>query len=973
MMKQIRHHLFVLFTFFSIATAQAQTTAFATLVNPFVGTDAHGHTHPAATLPFGMVQLGPDTRPSMLDWDGCSGYHYSDSVVYGFSHTHLSGTGVQDYNDILVMPFVGEILSFDPKNYAQPFDKKREKAAPGYYATTLANSKIRCEMTATERVGVHRYTFPANREVVRLLVDLRHRDQVLDAHLAYVNDREIVGYRHSKSWAENQQLYFVMRFSRTFSNANLLNLEKSPHVSAPDVQTQKAVGVLTFYNNEEAPLVVTVGLSSVSIEGARRNLEAECPDFNFERVRQSATATWEQELGKIAVEGGTTAQRRTFYTALYHAMLAPNLWSDTDGQYRGMDHAVHRADHKVYSVFSLWDTYRAANPLHALIAPDRMRDFVKTFLLQYREGGLLPVWELAANETNCMIGNHAIPVIWDAYTKGLVDAADAPELLQAMVKSAQLDRLGLEQYRRKGYIPADEEPEAVSKTLEYAFDDACIAHMAEALGQKETAATFARRAQQYANLYDPQTGFFRGRSNGTWRTPFDPREVNFQFTEANAWQYRFSVQHDVPGLMALMGGRDTFARRLDLLFNQPAVTTGRNQADITGLVGQYAHGNEPCHHVAYLYNDVGQPWKAQYRLRRIMSDLYSDKPDGLCGNDDCGQMSAWYVWAAMGMYPVTPGSGRYALSTPLFDKVHIRLANGKKFDIQSVAAFQYIQSAQLNGKNLTQSHLSHQDLANGGQLEFVTASHPSEWANAAAPDLPTAPPLVPIPFVKTGERVFEQKQNIALACADAKAKIFYRIGKGKSQRYTKPFAIKDDCDLYFWAERNGQASAEERARFLRKKNDLRTLRYTTPYSPQYTGGGIGGLTDLLSGGADFRSGGWQGFEGADLEVVLDLGKVQPIQRVSVNFFQDENSWIFFPVRVEFEVSDDGQNFKPLATVINEIPTTQKGSLQQAFATNPRAVRARYLRVRGVNMGMCPATHKGAGYSAWIFADEVWVE
>ncbi len=953
------------------AMGHAQSSNFTTFVNPFVGTDAHGHTHPAATLPFGMVQLGPNTRPSTTDWDACSGYHYTDSVVYGFSHTHLSGTGVQDYNDILVMPFVGEILSFDNKNYAQSFDKKNEQAAPGYYAATLRNNQIKCEMTATDRVGMHQYTFPVQHEQVRLLVDLRHRDQVLDAHLAYVNDREIVGYRRSKSWAENQHIYFVMRFSRTFANANLLDLNKSPNVSAPDVQTKAAVGVLTFYN-DTAPLVVTVGISSVSIEGARRNLEAECPDFNFERVRRNASTVWEQELSKIAVEGGTPTQQRTFYTALYHAMLAPNLWSDTDGQYRGMDQAIHRANHKVYTVFSLWDTYRAANPLHALLVPDRMRDFVKTFLLHYREGGLLPVWELAANETNCMIGNHAIPVIWDAYSKGLVDAQDAPELLQAMVKSAQLDRLGLEQYRRKGYVPADEEAEAVSKTLEYAYDDGCIARMAEALGQTELATKFGQRARQYAHLYDPQTGFFRGRSNGTWRSPFDPREVNFQYTEANAWHYRFSAQHDIPGLIALMGGRDTFSRRLDLLFNQPSATTGRNQADITGLIGQYAHGNEPCHHVAYLYNQVGQPWKAQYRLRRILNEMYSDQPDGLCGNDDCGQMSAWYVWAAMGMYPVTPGNGQYALSTPLFDKVHLRLNNGKKFDIQSVAAFQYIQSAQLDGKVWSQSQLAHQTLMDGGTLDLVTGSHPSEWATQLPP-APTTVGLVPIPFIKTGERVFNEKQTIALGCADPKAKIFYSIGKGKSQRFSKPFVIKDDCDLRFWAERDGQASVEERARFLRKKNALRAVAYTTPYNPQYTGGGMDGLTDLLSGGADFRSGGWQGFEGANLEVVLDLGSVQPIKRLAANFFQDENSWIFFPKRVEFEASTDGINFVPVGMVSNEIPTTEKGSLQQSFATNPDKVQARYLRVRGVSLGQCPPEHKGAGYAAWLFADEVWVE
>jgi predicted alpha-1,2-mannosidase len=949
----------------------AQKKGFTNFVDPFIGTAAHGHTHPAATLPFGMVQLGPDTRPSMMDWDGCSGYHYTDSLLYGFSHTHLSGTGVPDLNDILVMPFMGDVLPFELKNYAAEMDKKTEKAVPGYYAVQLKKSKITCEMTATERVGVHRYTFPVNKEMVRLLVDLRYRDNVLDAGLNYVNDREISGFRFSKAWAENQKIYFVMRFSHAFSSSNLLDTAQSPNISAPAVNSKSVVGLLHFYN-DEAPLVVTVGISAVSIEGARRNLEAECPDYNFDKVRQNASSAWEKLLSSIAVEGGTTEQNRTFYTALYHSMLAPNLWSDVDKQYRGMDDQVHSASHDVYTTFSLWDTYRAANPLHALLVPDRMRNFIKTFLLQYRQGGLLPVWELAANETNCMIGNHAIPVILDAYTKGLVDPNDAKELLQAMLKSARLDRLGLEQYRRKGYIPGDEEPESVSKTLEYAYDDWCIAQFAEALGEKDIAAEFLLRSKQYANLYDPKTGFFRGKANGTWRTPFDPKEVNFNYTEANAWQYRFSVQQDIPGLIHLMGGRDTFARRLDGIFNEVSATTGRNQADITGLIGQYAHGNEPCHHVAYLFNDVQQPWKTQYRVKQIMRDLYTDKPDGLCGNDDCGQTSAWYVWSAMGFYPVTPGSAQYAIGAPAFEKVTLNLPNTKRFEVHSVPSFLYIQSAVLNGQKYEATYLPHSAIMAGGKMDFVTGSHQSNWGTVAPPTTAQAA-LKSIPFIAAGERVFRDKQQIALGCADVKAKIFYKINNGKSHRYQKPFTINRSCNLQFWVEQNGQSSVEETARFFKKMNNLKVISYKNPYNAQYTGGGMDGLVDLLAGGADFRSGGWQGFEGADMEVVLDFGKKQEIKRVAANFIQDENSWIFFPVKVEMETSDDGVNFTPVGTIVNQIPTTVKGTIQQSFATNLSSTQARYLRVRGVSMGKCPPEHKGAGYSSWLFADEIWVD
>lgn len=555
--------LFLFALFCCAATLNAQNTGATLLqyVDPFIGTDAHGHTYPGATAPFGMVQLSPDTR--LEGWDGCSGYHYSDSLIYGFSHTHLSGTGVPDYGDILFQPYMRR-AQFDPKEYAAPFDKKSERAEPGYYAVTLnsgTTDAISVELTATDRVGVHRYIYPADREIGHMLIDLRHRDQVLASSMTVVNDHELVGYRFSSAWAKDQRLYFVIRFSRPFFNSKVIDLTQQIYLSQRSVTSKGIVGLLDFYCYEGMPVVVTVGVSAVSVQNARANLDAECKDldYDFDKIKAQTQTKWAQQLGKIELEGGTDAQKRTFYTALYHTMLAPNIYSDVNGQYRGRDMEVHETDDfTLYTVFSLWDTYRACNPLYTILEPKRTSDFIRTFLRQYDEAGLLPIWELSACETDCMIGNHAIPVIADAWRKG-IRGYDGKKALKAMLTSANQDRYGLYYYKKLGYIPSDEEPESVSKTLEYAFDDWCIAQMAQDLDQHDIASQFLRRAQNYKNVFDPTTGFFRAKNNSTWHSPFDPFEVNFNYTEANAWQYRFAAPQDVSGMMRLLGGREAFA------------------------------------------------------------------------------------------------------------------------------------------------------------------------------------------------------------------------------------------------------------------------------------------------------------------------------------------------------------------------------------------------------------------------------
>jgi predicted alpha-1,2-mannosidase len=947
-------------------------------VNPFIGTGGHGHTYPGATAPFGMVQLSPDTRLSMLDWDGCSGYHHSDSVVYGFSHTHLSGTGVADYCDILFMPYVGP-PDLELTRRGAFFQKKDEKAEAGYYALRLNESRIAVELTATEHVGLHRYTFPQSRERGSLMLDLRHRDAVLDAHLARVSDREIEGYRISSAWAKAQHVYFVARFSQPFANLNLLDLGKDPAETGPSVRGQSLAALLDFDNRYGGPLVVAVGISGVSMEAARRNLEAECAHLDFERTKRETQAKWRQQLAKITVEGGTDDQKTVFYTALYHTMIVPNRWSDTDGQYRGRDGKIHRApaDRAVYTVFSLWDTYRACNPLYTILEPRRSSDFIRSFLLQYEQAGLLPIWELAANETDCMIGNHAIPVIADAYVKGIRDY-DADLALKAMLHSTNQDRYGMRWYRELGYIPADKEPESVSKTLEYAYDDWCVAQMAQAMGRPALQAEYQRRAYNFLHIFDPETGFFRAKHNATWHSPFDPFEVNFHYTEANAWQYRFAAPQDCAMLSKLHGG--ALAERLDALFEAPARTTGRDQADITGMIGQYVHGNEPSHHMAYLYAHCGRPQDTQRRVRQIMDEQYANRPDGLSGNEDCGQMSAWFVLSALGFYPLAPGDGLYTLGTPLFPSATLHLEDGKTFRISAPgasAARCYVGAARLNGQALAGPTFPHAALAAGGTLDFDMQDSPAATVPGGGAEMP-AWPLTPVPFVAKGQRVFRGSQTIELGCLRPDATLYCALPGGPplaDAPYRGPITLQESATLRFQAvSPDGTASPVETAFFSKIPDGLRVLRYHTDYAPQYSGSGPECLIDGLRGSAtDFRTGDWQGFEGKNMDLTLDLGSTRRISKVQAGFLQDENAWIFFPSALQVEISKDGRHFTPVGTARPPKGPEEKGVWQSELLVAFKPQRARYVRITGVSLGLCPDWHKGRGKPCWVFADELRVE
>ncbi|HEY0876018.1 MAG TPA: GH92 family glycosyl hydrolase [Vicinamibacterales bacterium] len=935
------------------------------LVDPFIGTGGHGHTYPGPSLPFGMIQPGPDTR--LTGWDGCSGYHYSDTRLYGFSHTHLSGTGIPDYTDILLMPTAGEAhlnngADGEP-GYSSAFSHDEEVAQPGYYAVTLKDYDIRAELTTTLRVGLHRYRLPAGRPA-QVIVDLEHRDRLLESALDVVSPTEVAGVRRSSSWARDQVVYFVIRFSRPFTTSS---------------ETTVAGRKQAFhFGDTGGELLAKVAISAVSIEGARKNLETELPHWDFEAVRGAADAAWEKELSKIRVTGGTRDQRVTFYTALYHAMLAPNVFMDVDGRYRGRDLRIHQAEgFTYYTVFSLWDTFRALHPLLTLIDRERTRDFVRTFLRQYEDGGRLPVWELAANETDTMIGYHAVPVIADAIAKG-VDGFDVDLAFEAMKASAEEDRFGLAAYKRHGFIDASEEAEGVSRTLEYAFDDWTIAEVARRLGRTDDQKRYLARSQSWKHLFDPATGFMRARVEGFWMTPFDPAEVNNHYTEANAWQYSFFVPHDVGGLMRVMGGPEAFAQKLDALFTADSRTSGRDQPDITGLIGQYAHGNEPSHHMAYLYAYAGQPWKTQALVRRILDTLYAPAPDGLSGNEDCGQMSAWYVFSALGFYPVAPGSTQYVIGSPLFESATIQFEHGSALTIRTRGDGPYVQRAALDGRAYEQAFIDHETLIAGGELVFDLGVSPNtQWGSAveARPrSFVEGVRVIPAPFVVQGTRLFRGSQQVTLGSAEPAAAIHYTLDGSEPARTSPRYAgaVNVDASLTLRARAflDGDASPAIAVSF-RRLPDYPRIALSASYAPQYAAGGDDTLVDGLRGNDSFKTGRWQGYRGHDLDVTLDFGTPREMTSVGMGFLQDAGSWIMMPRRISVEISDDGERFREVGNARSDVDEREmRPTVRDLIVELPSAVRARYVRLRVTTYGKLPAWHPGAGEDAWFFTDEV---
>ncbi|MBX9186703.1 glycoside hydrolase family 92 protein [Bacteroides sp. K03] len=711
-------------------------------VNPFIGTAGHGHTFPGATSPFGMVQLSPDT--GLEGWDWCSGYHYSDNSIIGFSHTHLSGTGRSDLMDVMLMPFVGDVkLQAGTKEnpdwgYRSRFSHDEEWASPGYYKVNLKDYDIMAELTVSPRCGIHRYTFPENINS-HIILDLSHHfstDSVIYTSLEVINNNTITGQRKTKGWGEpgekywsNQQLFFAMQVSKPFQSANVVTDDMIIEDKRAEGKNIKAI--LNFETKQNEKVLIKVGISAVSIENALKNLSNEIPDWNFDEVLAKTQAEWRSKLSTIAVSAPEET-KNIFYTAFYHSLLAPCLYNDVNGEYLGSDKKVHTTqDFSNYTVMSLWDTFRAQNPLLTLITPDKTNDIINSMLAQYDEYGLLPVWSLWSSETNCMIGYHSIPVIVDAYFKG-IRGYNVEKAYEAMKASAMQDEFGVKELKQYGYIPYDKYNKSVSTSLEYCYDDWCIAQIAKDLKRNDDYEYFMKRAATYKTYFDKEYKLMNGfSSKGKFRRPFDPFYSSYgecDWVEGNSWQYSFFVPHDVEGLIALHGDKNTFAEALDKLFSVPTDMSGHDvPIDITGLIGQYAHGNEPSHHVAYLYNYAGQPHKTQEKVHEIMTTLYTTQPDGLCGNEDCGQMSAWYVYSAMGFYPVNPAGGVYVFGKPMLDKADLKIgANTFTIEAHNLSKENiYIQSIKLNGEKYNKLYITHQDIVKGGKLEFEMGAQPS--------------------------------------------------------------------------------------------------------------------------------------------------------------------------------------------------------------------------------------------------------
>ena len=736
-LSELSFWILLLFSFSACVSQQpdAETECYATeYVNPFIGTDFTGNTYPGAQAPFGMVQLSPDN--GLPGWDRISGYFYPDSTIAGFSHTHLSGTGAGDLYDISFMPVTLPYKEADaPLGIHSLFSHDEETASAGYYQVRLKDYDINVELTATERCGIQRYTFPeADAAIFLNLRKAMNWDFTNDTRIEVVDSVTIQGYRFSDGWARDQHIYFRTRFSKPFAS---VQLDTAAVIKDGKRIGSSAIARFDFHTSAGEQILVTTAISGVSMEGAARNLAAEAPADDFDKYLAATRKNWNEQLSKVEIKSNDIDEKVKFYTALYHSMLAPTIYSDVDGAYYGPDKQVHQADGWTnYSTFSLWDTYRAAHPLYTYIEPQRVNDMVKSFLAFSEQNGRLPVWNFYGSETDMMIGYHAVPVIVDAYLKGIGDF-DPKKALAACVATANIDEYrGIGLYKKYGYVPYDvtdhynSENWSLSKTLEYAYDDYCIARMAEKMGKKAIADEFYKRSQNYRNVYNPETTFMQPRDEkGNFVTPFNAKDYTEDICESNAWQYFWYVPQDLDGLIGLLGSKERFTEKLDSMFTYAPDAKEDLPIFSTGMIGQYAHGNEPSHHVIYLYNKVGQPWKTQKYVAQVLHDLYLNAPDGICGNEDCGQMSAWFVFSAMGFYPVDPVGGQYEIGTPLFPEVKMHLADGKVFKILAPgvnAENIYIQSVKLNGQPYDKSYITHDQIMSGATLEFEMGNQPGQ-------------------------------------------------------------------------------------------------------------------------------------------------------------------------------------------------------------------------------------------------------
>ena len=953
-----------------------------TLVNPFVGTGGHGHTFPGATAPFGMIQLSPDTRHE--GWDGCSGYHYSDSVIYGFSHTHLSGTGVPDYCDLLIVPQSGKKAKFipgyeDAEGFGSTFSHSTEIAKPGYYEVFLEDDAIKAQMTTSERAGIHKYTFLREKDKKFILIDFDHRDDLIFAEYILNENKHISGQRISKSWAEEQHFYFDLEFS----------IEPSKIKRVPNKYGHK---LLIEFPKQTKILKIAIGISQVDEAGALKNRQAELENFNFSKTRALTRIKWQKELSKIKISNEDKEKASIFYTALYHCFIAPNLASDVDGRYRGHDQKIHKLDEgeNHYTVFSLWDTYRTLHPLFTLIQPEKTEEFIRTMLRIYDQRNDLPVWELASCETECMIGYHSVSAIADAYLKGYNDF-DTTKALDAMVHTSKLDEYAKKEFAAQGFISSDQEAESVSKTLEYAYDDFCIAQMAKKIGRDDLYREFTKRSLNFVNLYDPSTKFMRARRGAQWFGPFNPIEVNFNYTEANSWQYSLYAPHNIPVLADLMGGRDSLETWLDRLFSAESDLIGRHQVDITGLIGQYAHGNEPSHHMAYLYNYTNAPAKTQFYVDRILNELYTIQPDGLSGNEDCGQMSAWYVMSALGLYPTAPGNTNYQIGRPIFKKAEVKLPNRKKISIEApnnTASTKYVKEVSFNSSKVDDTEIDHNKIKKGGLLLFQMTEEPisKQQLSHESKESLLKTDFVPTPFIATEQRIFEDSIVINIGISkinNLKQRLYFSINNGVWQDYIHPFTIHETSTVSVKAsgfpDISDTTHNEKIAPYwspvvkslFSKRDPSVSLKLETQYANQYAASGPNTLIDGVRGGADFRTGDWQGYFGKDLNAVVSFEEARELTSIGISCIRDIKSWIFFPERIGMSYSLDGINFTALPDLTYNEATTDdyEPKIKSCIQKLNQPMKIKYIKYTVYNPGTCPSWHLGSGNDSWIFLDE----
>ena len=946
-------------------------------INPFIGTGGHGHTHPSAQAPFGMIQLGPNTRYE--GWDGCGGYHYTDSTLYGFSTTHLSGTGVSDYGDLLFLPY-GSMVK---EGTQIPFDKTSEKASPGYYSCVLDDG-TRVQATAGERIGKLVLDYQeANSPGV--MVDLNFRDHVLEKELTVFGGDKFQGKRISQGWAREQHFYFAF--------------DVQPR---PDSIIELSDGVYWIQlpkNTSRAE--VSMAISGTSENGAWKNFAEEDPWRSLERIRAETEGKWANELAKSRVKSASADDRAIFATALYHAYSVPNLWSDVDGAYRGADGKIYTdTEHAHYTVYSLWDTYRTAHPLYTITQPERTQEFIYGMLDMYKQRGRLPIWELAGNETDCMIGYHSVSVLADAIAKGY--HTDTALTLEAMRATAEMDVFGLGAYQESGFLSIEDESESVSKTLEYAYDDACIAWTAERLGNLGMVNSHKQRASAYRSLIDPESGFVRPRTNGDFLSPYAPQEVNNHFTEANAYQYSFSPVHDIEGWMEVLTNfraaregwnalprkkqamvvksrHDVLEDLLDELFTAPSETTGREQADITGLIGQYAHGNEPSHHIAYLYNATNNPGKTSYWVNEILNSQYQNAPDGLSGNEDCGQMSAWYVMASMGLYPLVPGQPHYQLSTPKWDAIHLELASGKSLDIAAKGTGPYLSKYDLGEEVMVHKqkrYVTHQKLLEGGTWDVERSTDEGLWKTTQRYKTSLNNPTPPAPIIRVN-RTFSGETPVEIVPTGSYD--LWRYDRYENVRWKKDRKGRERMGTAFdngfvtaITPHYGYGNHIAKAVFT-KRDDNYSARWIqgTPTS-QYTAGGAGAAVDGIQGDTDWRKGHWIGIQGEDAILEISLERPKAVRSISVGVLKDIRAWIALPKALEISIWYEGSTqWKTIDMILMENPLGEEEATRKEIIFAHDAQRpVQKVRVKFSNAGKLQDWHPGAGYPSYFFVDEV---